>query len=816
MKKIYTYLMAFAAMLCISVAAFADNDPNPKALNLKKSVSKVDRFHYTLTLEAYVTGASITTTSDINFDIPCDIVLLLDESSSMNSNKVTTPGETVTGPLTVGTSYRITINGTEYYLKGFKPDTYQALGSTEYSYNSVSGGDYYFLYEGNWYPVSGYRRSSSSYYLTVNVNGTTNYIKSDGSLTTSRNSGATSNSQSGTIWTGVLYSAQPGNTYYYRYGTTEPSSYTSGTEFFTGTTNYTATAADKISTQGGEVTREVAMKAAACEFVQTIYKNNPATGDKHNIAVGYFNSALTWLVNTSNPLIELASSSNVTAFQNAINAMSYSTYTNTDKAMEGAYNVLNDNAVKTDGHNKIVVLFTDGEPANASGTFYDSIARSAVEYSYSIKNNLTNTLDDEGGYTTVNPKYSFPAKVYSVAILSSETAKTNKGAGKQAQYDIRRFLHYISSNYKFGESLASTYYFDRDHADAVCQIEGAPSTYKGSEAPHDYYQLSTGSDLTSIFTSIAESASQTTGSANYQLDETSTTVLDVITEDFALPEGVVAGDIKVYTAQAVVNQSEPAEDADGRKWYTFGTPVEFTDAEIDPDPDNNRVTVGNFGFSDGDSETNGKPNCDGNWVGPRTGGNLPDGVYGKELIIEIPIVLDPDFNGGYNDLTNTAESGVYFNGEEVGYFPIPYYDFPSIAIRKWGLKKGESALFSVQRLTDLDNSAVDDEPYIVSVTGSDDDGSMVYAIVKDIPEGKYRVSEMDWSWTYDIAQPASGVYIENVLCRNNALNDSAKGGEVDGVYVVLFDFENQEKTLTAKHAESVVINDFETGTSTNY
>lgn len=815
MKKIYTYILAAAAALLLSAAAFADNDPNPKALNLRKSVSKVDRFHYTLTLEAYVTGESITTTSDINFDIPCDIVLLLDESSSMNSNKVTKLGDAVTGPLTVGTTYMVKINDGVYYLKGFLPSTYNALSSAGYSYSSVNNGNYYFKYNNNYYKVSG-KKSSNNYYLTFTAGGTTYYITKSGSTTTKTGSAASATTTSGTIWTGVLYSEQAGNTYYYRYGASEPSSYTDGTGFYTGTTNYSATASSQIYSKGSEVTREVAMKAAACEFVQTIYNNNPDGGDKHNLAVGYFNSKLTWLVNTSSPLIELKSASNVTAFQNAINGMSYSTYTNTDLAMKGAYEVLSTNSVKTDGHNKIVVLFTDGEPANASGTFYDEIARPAVQYAYNIKNNLTNTLDDDGAYTAVDPKYSFPAEVYSVAILSSETANTNKGAGKQSQYDIRRFLHYISSNYNFGESLASTYYFDNDHTDAECQIEGAPSTYKGSEDPHDYYQLSSGTDLTSIFTSIAESASQTEGGANYKLDESSSTVIDVITNDYALPEGVVASDIKVYTAQAVVNQPEPEEDADGRKWYTFGTPVEFTDAAITPDRANNRVTVGNFGFSNSDTETNDKPNCDGNWVGRRTGGNLPDGVYGKELIIEIPIVLDPDFNGGYYDYTNTSESGIYFNQKEVGFFPIPYYDYPSIAIRKWGLKKGESALFSIQRLTDLDNNAVNDNPYVVSVTGSDDDGSMVYTIVKDIPEGKYRVSEMDWSWTYNITEPASGVYVENVLCRNNALYDGTKGGELDEIYVVLFDFRNEEKNLEAKHAESVVINDFGTGTSTKY
>ena len=121
---------------------------------------------YWIKLESFATGAA----SRILTSTPSDIILVLDSSTSMNTND-------------------------------YDEVTYTARGETDYSYSSYGNNNtYYYLFKGRHYAVSR-GQSQGIYYLSFTADGTTYYLSGEGPTTTL--SGA--NTNTGTIWRGVLY-----------------------------------------------------------------------------------------------------------------------------------------------------------------------------------------------------------------------------------------------------------------------------------------------------------------------------------------------------------------------------------------------------------------------------------------------------------------------------------------------------------------------------------------------------------------------------------------------------------------------------------
>lgn len=608
-------------------------------------------------------------------------------------------------------------------------------------------------------------------------------------------------------------SGTPGNrTYTYQYASSVPSSENDGVRLYQGNSEYIVKATDVIySVSSSSKTRLQAIKEAAQQFVETVAANSPET-EYHKIAVIGYNSKGATLVSLQD--VTSTSKGTIKTSIGGIDTDSISGgdsyYTDPAQGLKQAANVFN--AVKTDGRKKVVVFFTDGDPCPSGTDDFSAVyATNAVNWAYILKQpntkNISYSYNDSETFdrtTTAssNDSYSgtgYDASVYSVAVLGQEDAQ------------VRHFLHWVSSNYKdkyFGSSRGT--------------FTGA----EGNEAPHDYYQLSDGSDLTSIFDKIASEAS--TGGASTKLTAETTTVVDVVAADFTLPEGADVNSIQVFTAPA---KNQAPYDSAGRKWYTFGarTPLGAT-VTIGEDADHNpKVTVKGFDFSKDDTSVDAH---DGNWVGDRKKNGSIIGYYGRELVIVIPIKLKPDYQGGYETPTNTTQSGIYQEGKDdpIAVFNVPTVDFPSIAIVKKGLKKGESATFTVTRTTAL---KMDDDgkvvygsdgypetvpgiqaPYRVILTGTGDD-SGAYIVLKDVIEGDYVIREEGWSWAYEVQTANSQV--GRLLCKKNFENDNIEfHGAVDfhGTKCMIFNFENAAKTDAPDHAEAKVNNDFSKNTAT--
>lgn len=683
MKKNNILSMLLMLALTLPVPALADETDFPSnpsdAIHLSKTVTQSQdvEHEYTITLESFVTGKTVIT-QDVK---PCDIILVLDLSSSMTKNNVDVSSKTrvQTGTtLNRNTDYIVVRDGKEYYLKMIRSGQYP---SYRYSVRYQAGSVPTSSTDG--YEYKGYTDKGKAY-----------NVSSDDEI------------------------------------------YTYGTE---------------------SVTRLVALKRASKQFVESIYANNPEGTEKHKVAIVGFNE----VGKTLQPFTDITEATVSTLKTKIENITTNDTgesnmYTNPASGLYEASNLLD--GVKNDGRNKVVVFFTDGNPC-PSGTdnFSNSYGRAAVNMSYVLKQPTTSifsyTYTDPANSRTKSFSSGYGAKVYSVAILSSENNK------------IRRFLHFVSSNYP-SKQLDNSYDFPNN------------TTGEGGEAPHDYYQLSNGSDLTSIFTRIAEASS----GAEYNLSEQSVVVLDVMSSFFRLPEGTKPEDLEIFKQKYT-----------GGDYDDPGSWGEKTRLEVKPsnpstgDTWDVEVTIG--GEDGKDVALTGFDFAE-NFVGQHQVGNTSaTEPGGYKLIINIKIEVDPENVGGATLYTNDARSGIYVKDPEnptapptpIKAFERPTVSLPNIIIRAYGLDPGESASYTIYKIKtglkeiipetgeycyiEYEDDKLDENFTPIHIIITQEPGktnpekqTVASAKVKLNDEGRYMVVEDSWAYTYSLKVGGAGYY----------------------------------------------------------
>lgn len=220
---------------------------------------------------------------------------------------------------------------------------------------------------------------------------------------------------------------------------------------------------------------------------------------------------------------------------------------------------------------------------------------------------------------------SFSATVAEDAIKAS---KSIKDAGATV-YTIGCFGTTPSDNSNIGKYMnrVSSNYPDATNMD------------NGTRGVGDYYKtVSSAEDLNNIFKTISE----TVGTTTVKLDDTSV-LRDVISDSFTLPEGYKDGDIKAYS----VSCESSTKNADGTYTYTWKTTPDAGKYTVTVDPsDNKTINVTDFNYA-------------ANWVDQYDVGGSKS--HGKKLVVEIPIVLDPDATGSVD--TNGPASGVYASAD---------------------------------------------------------------------------------------------------------------------------------------------------------
>lgn len=240
---------------------------------------------------------------------------------------------------------------------------------------------------------------------------------------------------------------------------------------------------------------------------------------------------------------------------------------------------------------------------------------------------------------------SFSAIVAKDAIKASKSIKDAGatvytigcfGTTPSDNSDIGKYMNRVSSNYP-----------------------DATNMNNGTRGVGDYYKtVSSAEDLNNIFKTISE----TVGTTTVKLDDTSV-LRDVISDSFTLPEGYKDGDIKAYS----VSCESSTKNADGTYTYTWKTTPDTDKYDVTVAADNKTINVTDFDYA-------------ANWVDQYDVGGSKS--HGKKLVVEIPIVLDPDATGSVD--TNGPASGIYASADAETAFanfktPTVYVPFFTVA-----------------------------------------------------------------------------------------------------------------------------------------
>lgn len=304
-------------------------------------------------------------------------------------------------------------------------------------------------------------------------------------------------------------------------------------------------------------TKITALKSAVNSFIDVIAEDNLTSkiaivkfaGDKSNNigneTYGRDNYNCTQIVHN----LTEANTDGAASLKAAVNALTASGATRADYGLEKAINVFGDaNKVPTD-RNRVVIMFTDGEPTSWRN-FEGEVANVAIENAQTLKSE------------------SYGASVYTIGIFSGAQVGTSLPNGST---NSNRYMHLVSSNYPNASSMSE------------------PGT-DGAVKNGFYKVASDANSLGNVFTQLGEAI----GKPSINLGSNAV-LTDNIASNFNVPED--ATDVKVYTADYNGNSK------------TFGGKTAFDSATVNVA--NGAVTVSGFDYSANfvsDTEHPGMPN----------------------------------------------------------------------------------------------------------------------------------------------------------------------------------------------------------------
>lgn len=359
--------------------------------------------------------------------------------------------------------------------------------------------------------------------------------------------------------------------------------------------------------------RLIALKTAVNNFAESVAAKAKGSDGQYGgeddvnyrIAVVEFASEA---YNLTNGLVDMDTSHGLTQVKNAVSGLQAGGDTYPATGLDMANSIFDANPISGDGQRgRVVIMFTDGYPAE-KGT-----------------DNINYTLCDKAIASAQTSKRTYGATVYTVGIFSGANPNSNidtnfdYGNRRDAEKQLvaaNRYMHYTSSNFQNAKSLRNG----------------------GEKSGSSYYlAASNANSLNDVFKSI----SQTIGSTPVELTRTSV-LRDVISDSFTLPEGYTDGDIKAYS----VSCESSTKNADGTYTYTWKTTPDADKYDVTVADDNKTINVTDFDYA-------------ANWVDQYDVGGSKS--HGKKLVVEIPIVLDPDATGSVD--TNGPASGIYASAD---------------------------------------------------------------------------------------------------------------------------------------------------------
>ena len=434
-------LSLFCALIVPCTKAYAESDPD-NGMKISKTATANKDGSYTITLEAYATGAKVI--SEITKDVPTDIILVLDQSASMANDIGTVSFEQYEDE----TDWRGNVS--TYHTRNQDYYKYRHNGGSGNLWHKLEDGSYvsvsvkkspeytplpesfvnyetswgriskncYFYYANNLYEKVGdeYKKVE----LSENKSGdwynptyTYTYTFSDGTSISSTGRDSKPNLGSHA----PLYTpAADGDSTVYTYTYTDSNGiHTIGTSIGANK-KFTPAFYQRSTTTSGGGSRLNALKSAATSFAnQVATKANGTDGFagtdddvKHRIAVvGYAGSSS----NLTNGFKQMNNTSQAADVSSAIDNLTANGGTHIDQGLSTANGIFANNPIgDTENRNRVVIVFTDGAPGSYGDWCSESVqtANNAIAYAKTAKKPTS-----EGGYG---------ATVYTIGIFSGADA----------------------------------------------------------------------------------------------------------------------------------------------------------------------------------------------------------------------------------------------------------------------------------------------------------------------------------------------------------------------------------------------------------
>lgn len=628
-------LSLFCALIVPGTRAYADNEPD-SGMKISKTAAANADGSYTIMLEAFATGSTVIT--EQKTDIPTDIVLVIDQSGSMNDP---IGGYTYTAYRTGG-YYSRNYHNDEYYPlrhNGGSENLWHKLNNNEYIAVSVEQKMVYTAISG--WSNRKYYDNQNSLYCLVSGEYKSVAVRREGHPFSADEYWYTMDGQQILYTTGdssipnfgqyaPLYQSVKKYTYSYTLnGVTTVIEESFGDGSSPDTRFYRR---DYSSSAGG--TRLNALKNAATTFANAVAAkaagadgdiSTPADNVNHRIAVvgfasgQYYNGTNYNYGNTEvfvgsnqykygsaaqgqygNAFQDMNTSTGVGNVSASIGTLSADGGTLTNLGLEMGNGIFGANPIaEGEKRNRVVIVFSDGVPGWSG---YDSnTANSAITQAETAKN-------------------TYGATVYSIGIFPGADATS---AGNQNGNETEKanwFMQQVSSN------------------------NGTP------QSPSYYLSAADAGTLNSIFQQISDQIE--TGGTTSTLTSDAV-VKDIISPQFTLPAGTTAANITVETYACTGKNAN-----DDYTWSNNNSTMGAT-ASISGD----QVNVTGFNFSE-------------NYVGTVTeNGNTT--YRGHKLVISFKVQPKAGFLGGNEVYTNTS-AGIYENNTAEN--PLLTFDRPTVNV----------------------------------------------------------------------------------------------------------------------------------------
>lgn len=628
-------LSLFCALIVPGTRAYADNEPD-SGMKISKTATANADGSYTIMLEAFATGSTVIT--EQKTDIPTDIVLVIDQSGSMNDP---IGGYTYTAYRTGGYNSRNYHNDEYYPLRhnGGSENLWHKLNNNEYIAVSVEQKMVYTAISG--WSNRKYYDNQNSLYCLVSGEYKSVAVRREGHLFSADEYWYTMDGQQILYTTGdssipnfgqyaPLYQSVKKYTYSYTLnGVTTVIEESFGDGSSPDTQFYRR---DYSSSAGG--TRLNALKNAATTFANAVAAkaagadgdiSTPADNVNHRIAVvgfasgQYYNGTNYNYGNTEvfvgsnqykygsaaqgqygNAFQNMNTSTGVGNVSASIGTLSADGGTLTNLGLEMGNGIFGANPIaEGEKRNRVVIVFSDGVPGWSG---YDSnTANSAITQAETAKN-------------------TYGATVYSIGIFPGADATS---AGNQNGNETEKanwFMQQVSSN------------------------NGTP------QSPSYYLSAADAGTLNSIFQQISDQIE--TGGTTSTLTSDAV-VKDIISPQFTLPAGTTAANITVETYACTGKNAN-----DDYTWSNNNSTMGAT-ASISGD----QVNVTGFNFSE-------------NYVGTVTEGDSVT-YRGHKLVISFKVQPKAGFLGGNEVYTNTS-AGIYENNTAEN--PLLTFDRPTVNV----------------------------------------------------------------------------------------------------------------------------------------